>query len=106
MYNPNYIDWGPQGWRCPQCGRIWSPQTSGCSYCNTERKTFATTKTTITPFDDAGWWDDYMKRTSADSEINIGKDGSISWHGPAPEVYLENMSWRDWLDKQTNVWEE
>ena len=25
----------PQGWQCPICGRVYSPITSMCSYCNT-----------------------------------------------------------------------
>lgn len=74
MYNPDYLNWGQQGWICPQCHRTFAPHVSECPYCNAERKTFATTKINITPFDDAGWWDDYMKRTSADGAINISKD--------------------------------
>lgn len=34
-----------QGWQCPICNRIYSPQTSICLYCNKERSTFASTKT-------------------------------------------------------------
>ena len=22
------------GWKCPVCGRVWSPKTSGCEHCN------------------------------------------------------------------------
>lgn len=68
MYNPDYINWGQQGWICPQCHKTFAPHVSECPYCNAERKTFATTKINITPFDDVGWWDDYVKRNSADSE--------------------------------------
>ena len=24
------------GWMCPKCGRVWSPEISGCMYCNAE----------------------------------------------------------------------
>lgn len=108
MYDPNYNGILNQGWICSQCGRSFAPHVSECPYCNAERKTFATTqpKTNITPFDDAGWWDSYTKHTSADGQINIGPGGSITWIGTPPEVYLENMSWRDWLDVKTNTWED
>ena len=108
MYNPDYLNWGQQGWICPQCHKTFAPHVSECPYCNAERKTFATTKINITPFDDAGWWDDYMKRTSADGAINIGKDGSISWEGPTPEIHYStntglnvapcNECMTDWLE--------
>lgn len=152
MYNPDYLNWGQQGWICPQCHKTFAPHVSECPYCNAERKTFATTKINITPFDDAGWWDDYMKRTSADGEwwerylrefqtgkpvndnpstttattntdqnvkvtawndmetghVEIGKDGSISWKGPTPEIHYStntglnvapcNECMTDWLE--------
>ena len=93
MYNPNYYNWVSQGWQCPQCGKVRSPQTSGCIYCNTERKTFATTKVDI---GDAGWWDDYIKRTSADSEIftqtkqdvEITPSCAYIYRGIPPEIYI------------------
>lgn len=69
MYNPDYINWGQQGWICPQCHKTFAPQVSECPYCNAERKTFATTTTTtVIPFDDKGWWDDYQKRTTGDAD--------------------------------------
>ena len=101
MYNLNY-DFHLTGWECPRCHRIYAPSVSSCLYCNDKRVVWAE-KTSV---DDSGWWQDYIKRTSADSNINIGEDGSISWRGPVPETYLENMSWRDWLDYKTNPWEE
>lgn len=33
----------PQGWQCPICGRVYSPTTPMCWYCNT-----GTTDTTST----------------------------------------------------------
>ena len=103
-------DWNsPTGWRCPVCSKIWAPHVSFCNYCNAERKTFVSTTTDpqtikITTFDDAGWWDNYVKNTSADSAVQISKDGTISWTGPAPEIHLEDkLSWRDWLDKMRAI---
>ena len=78
MYNPDYLNWGQQGWICPQCHRTFSPQVSECPYCNAERKTFATT---VIPFDDKGWWDDYNKRSTGgdiESIINSWKTFSIA----------------------------
>lgn len=95
-------DWNtPTGWRCPVCGKIWAPHVSFCSYCNADRKTFVSTTA-----DDVGWWDNFVKNTSADSAININRDGTISWTGPVPEIHLEDeQSWRDWLDEvRANNW--
>ena len=102
-WNWNY-HWGQQGWICPQCHKTFAPHVSECPYCNAKGKTFATTKTNITPFDDAGWWDNYVKNTSADSAVQISKDGTISWTGSAPEIHLKDeLSWRDWLDKMRAI---
>ena len=104
MYNPDYLNWGQQGWICPQCHRTFAPHVSECPYCNTERKTFATT---ITPFDDAGWWDNYNKRTTGDidsiinswktfttcvgTDIEITPSGAYIYKGGQPqEVYYQN----------------
>lgn len=133
MYNPNYYNWGPEGWRCPKCGRVYNPSIPMCFYCSNNESTFQTSGTNI---NDSEWWKDYLKKsqtcqpTNNNSSINtattttnpnvkvstwnktktdqikIGKDGSISWMGPAPSIYLENMSWRDYLDFNTNAWEE
>mgnify|MGYP003292973869 CR=1 FL=1 len=37
-----YPNWTPQGWQCPVCKRVYSPNTTMCLYCgNTD--TFTTT---------------------------------------------------------------
>ena len=61
MYNPNYIDWAPQGWRCPVCGRVYSPTTPMCFYCSNQEGTVQTTGTSI---NDSEWWEEYLKRSS------------------------------------------
>jgi len=104
MYNPNYQSWGPQGWRCPECGRVYSPTIPMCFYCSNKETTIQTDKTTVIPFDDKGWWDDYQKRTTGDAEalnqlwkqftvssgtnIEITPSGAYIYHGPAMECYL------------------
>ena len=72
-----------------------------CSYCNAERKTFVSTT-----IDGTGWWDNYVKNISADSAVQISKNGTISWTGSVPETHLEDeQSWRDWLDEvRANNW--
>lgn len=60
-YDPNYIEWGtPNGWRCPGCGRYYSPTQPMCLYCGGNQQIrYTTTTTTI---DDSGWWDEFLKR--------------------------------------------
>lgn len=29
----NIVTTGPTGWKCPGCGRCYSPQTTMCIYC-------------------------------------------------------------------------
>ena len=124
MYNPNYIDWGPQGWRCPVCGRVYSPTTPMCFYCSNKEGTVQTTGTSI---NDSGWWEEYLKKsqtgkpvndnpstTTATTNINsdvkitawnnmetdrveIGKDGSIKWKGPTPEVHYPSTL-QEWFE--------
>ena len=103
MYNPNYQSWGPQGWRCPECGRVYSPTIPMCFYCSNKETTIQTDKTTVIPFDDKGWWDDYQRRTTGDvkaleqiwkqfttskADIEITPSGAILYHGPAMECHL------------------
>lgn len=47
-YNPDYINWGPTGWTCPKCGRVYGPNQPMCLYCNDRRITYVT-KTTAKP---------------------------------------------------------
>lgn len=37
------ISMGPQGWICPKCGKVFSPNTSECIYCNNNTHTYTTT---------------------------------------------------------------
>lgn len=41
MYNPDY-GFVQQGWECPKCHRIYSPNQSFCLYCSDKRVTYAT----------------------------------------------------------------
>lgn len=78
MYNPNYNFFTPQGWKCPQCGRVYSPSTPMCYYCGgTEKKTITTDKT-FSPE-----WEEYLKRTTTASP--------------------EQTDWKTWITSQTNI---
>ena len=35
MYNDGYV---PQGWQCPKCKRIYSPELPTCIFCNNDRQ--------------------------------------------------------------------
>ena len=116
MYNPNYYNWAPEGWRCPVCGRVYSPTTPMCFYCSNQEGTVQTTGTSI---NDDEWWREYLKKSQTGKpasdnpstttattniepntkitawnsidvdkgRIEIGQDGSIMWKGPAPEIH-------------------
>ena len=85
-YNPNYINWGPQGWTCPKCGKVWGPHESQCWNCNNQKIIYRGT-TTATPEwiykEDPNkmtaapnnWWDSYMTTTIADALSNL----NINW---------------------------
>ena len=69
MYNPDYLNWGQQGWVCSICGKSLSPYLNFCPFCSSNKEaTIQTDKTTIIPFDDKGWWDDYQKRSTGDAD--------------------------------------
>lgn len=56
-WNPNYEFFTPTGWRCPSCGRIYSPNTSMCPCCGGSSKTYYTINT-----DDVDWWKKYLEK--------------------------------------------
>jgi len=42
MYDYNFNS-APQGWQCPICRRVYSPNTPWCFYCGNETYTTSTT---------------------------------------------------------------
>ena len=58
-WNPNYEFFAPTGWRCPSCGRVYSPLTYMCPYCGGNQKGKITTTT-----DDSEWWKEYLKQNT------------------------------------------
>lgn len=62
MYNPNYDFFAPKGWQCPKCGRIYSPSTPMCWYC--DGQTVTNSPTTSTPIN----WDEYLRKTVISSD--------------------------------------
>jgi len=66
MYNPNYQSWGPQGWRCPECGRVYSPTTPMCFYCSNKEVTYRSGTST----DDSQWWAEYLKQSQTGKPAN------------------------------------
>lgn len=55
------MEWGyeivgtPQGWRCPQCGRVYSPSQPMCLYCGGN---IVNTTATI---NDGDWFARYLR---------------------------------------------
>lgn len=69
-YDPNYIEWGaPQGWRCPGCGRYYSPTTPMCFYCGGNQKTWTSPTTTSPSVDDSEWWKEYLKQSQTGTPV-------------------------------------
>ena len=58
-WNPNYEFFGPTGWRCPSCGRVYSPSTYMCPYCGGNQKVRVVPTT-----NDSEWWEEYLKQTT------------------------------------------
>jgi len=73
MYNPDY-GFIQQGWECPKCHRIYSPNQSFCLYCNDKRVTYATGTSAIPE-----WI--YKENTSTGRVIDDwwNRPTSISW---------------------------
>ena len=108
MYNPNYHGILNQGWIFGRCNRSFAPFVSECPYCNSARSGFAITTNPAT-VDDSGWWEDYLKRSQTGkpsndnssktiswngteiNQVKIGKDGSIMWSGPVPDIVLNSI---------------
>ena len=89
MYDPNYIEWGSQqGWRCPGCGRYYSPSTPMCFYCGGNQRTWTSPTTTGMPPN----WDDYLKQTTTGNPswwkdyVNISTADSAAAAGIQQEV--------------------
>ena len=127
MYNPNYYSWGPEGWRCPVCGRVYSPTTPMCFYCSNKEVTYRSGTST----DDSQWWEEYLKKSQTGKSTNdnpstttattttdpnvkvtawdnmetghveIGKDGSIMWKGPVPEIHYPSTL-QEWFEVFNN----
>ena len=125
-WNWNY-QWGaPKSWICSSCGRSFSFFVSECPYCN-NREVRRTTTTTCPSTDDSKWWEEYLKQSQTGKPVNdnpsittattnidpnvkvtawnnmetghveIGKDGSISWKGPTPEIHYPSTL-QEWLE--------
>lgn len=48
LNDPKFIR---QGWECPKCGRVYSPDTSMCMYCGQkDQNTYSTTTTPVKGF--------------------------------------------------------
>ena len=102
MYNPNYEFFAPTGWRCPGCGRIYSPNTSMCPYCGGNSK-ITYQKTTATPnwiykedpktsSSVKDWWTTYLELTTADSGDAINNLFQTTTYNSLRSEFFDNNS--------------
>lgn len=56
-----------QGWRCPVCGKCYSPTTPMCFYCGNKEGTAQSTGTSI---NDDEWWRKYLKKNMTSQPVN------------------------------------
>ena len=85
MYNPNYYNWAPEGWRCPVCGRVYSPTTPMCFYCSNQEGTVQTTGTSI---NDAEWWREYLKKSQTGKPANDNPSTTTATTTTDPNVKI------------------
>ena len=93
MYNPNYYSWGPEGWRCPVCGRVYSPTTPMCFYCS-NKEVKQTTTTTWPGTDDSQWWEEYLKRSST-AKTTKDIDDLIKSTADSANIINPTTTWTD-----------
>lgn len=117
MYNLNY-ELNPQGWRCPGCGRYYSPTQPMCLYCGGNQKTWTSPHTTNPiSIDDSQWWEEYLKQSStgkstknwgdfvtsiADSAANIQKD-TITWSGDYGNIHISDSGAISWTGPMPDI---
>ena len=82
MYDFNFA---PQGWQCPVCRRVYSPNTPWCYFCGNEQIT-TTTTTTIdinkNPIDE--WLDKFSKETDDYEQLKNSLLASSTSYKPKP----------------------
>lgn len=61
-----WITWGQQGWVCPKCGRVLSPNTPSCP-CSEPSATYISTDYTIPKFPEDYW--NYLNKSVSGEEV-------------------------------------
>ena len=82
MYNPNYYNWAPEGWRCPVCGRSFAPHVSECPYCNNREVVYRSG----TSIDDDEWWKEYLKKSQTGQPVNDNPSTTTATTTSTPNV--------------------
>ena len=91
---PNLNFFGPSGWRCPQCGRIYSPSTIMCYYCNNQQ-TYVTDHTTGTPIKEyVQNWNDYLNISTSKQEDKKSETTSST-----------TFDWNKYLNHAINIFD-
>jgi hypothetical protein len=88
MYNPNYINWGPQGWRCPSCGKVFAPHISECPYCNNQGVVYRSG----TSIDDSEWWEEYLKQSQTGKLANDNPSTTTATTTSSPDNKVTTLN--------------
>lgn len=75
--NPNYNFWAPQGWVCPKCGAVLSPNTAYCPFCAPGNNK-STITSTNTPYSVDYTHHDFVNGTNSGQFVNPNVNTTIS----------------------------
>ena len=90
--NYNWI--GRQGWICPKCGRVFSPDTSMCFYCGSAGTIINTTTTSQPPLSGAIT----VKANGDEDWLKTYLNDKTFLYDPENSPYYSDEFWKKYLN--------